>query len=91
MKLQKCRAGGNIVKCDLGQGGLHYPVGTSRQIWANQSTLTLQALAQAQAATNKGTAMPVAALQQQLAQMKVKLKQELETADVEWKKWVPTI
>jgi len=73
----------NRYKCNLGKGAATHVVGSAKQIWSKQSTVTAAMVAAATGA--KVTAIKAA----QVAAMKTTLKADFELCEANWKKWVP--
>ncbi len=70
-------------KANLGKGKQLFPVGTARQIWAGNSTVS-----KADIAKSKG--MPAAKITaKDITQMKAAVKADFQAAEANWKKWKP--
>lgn len=81
-------------KSNLGAGKTApHQVGTARQIWAGNATVTKTMIAQAktvlEAATTKKVYKDADITAKDLIKAKADLKADFETADVNWKKWAP--
>ena len=95
----------NQYKSDLGFKGKLHTVGTAKQIWAGQATVTKAMIAQARTEHLKSAAMkagpnskefkefkPVLETdvkQEEVAAMQKSLKGDFELADAGWKNWKP--
>ena len=79
-------------KCNLGFGGPMFYVGTARQIYAGNATVTAEMVAQAKtaqaAAKGLKTVFKASDCLMSLPSMKQALKGDFERADANWIKWV---
>lgn len=92
-KLNWATAAGKNYKSNLGldPAAIHV-VGTAKQIWANNATVTKTMLAKAKTAKAKGAKVYKEAdiKAQDIIDTKKALKADFALADTQWKKWVPT-
>lgn len=82
---------GTGYKSDLGLGGAMIPVGTAKQIWAEQSPITKTQIAHAKTAVDKAKKQwkDTDVSDQDLKDVRRALKADFELADHHWIKWVP--
>jgi len=79
----------NHYKSDFGLGGTTYDVGTAKQIWAGNATVTKAMLADAQSAKFKKVVKEADIKDADIATLKQQLKADFEAADAKWTKWNP--
>ena len=79
----------NHYKSDLGLGGKTYDVGTAKQIWAGNATVTKAMLAEAQSAKFKKVVKEDDIKDADLTNLRKELKADFEAADTNWTKWTP--
>jgi peptidoglycan hydrolase-like protein with peptidoglycan-binding domain len=81
-------------KSDLGMGGKLFPVGTAKQIWAGNATVSKAEIAEAKAAQAKAAKLDKVFKEadikaQDVVAMQKALKADFEAADLNWLKWAP--
>ena len=75
-------------KADFALGGVLFAVGTARQIWAGNATVSKADLASALTASTKKLVKDADIKVQQIADTQKALKADFEAADTNWIKWV---
>jgi hypothetical protein len=78
---------GTGYKSDFGLGGALFPVGTARQIWAGNATVSKADLAKALTAKTKKVVKDTDITAQQIVDTQKALKADFEAADKNWIKW----
>jgi peptidoglycan hydrolase-like protein with peptidoglycan-binding domain len=79
----------NHYKSDLGLGGKKHDVGTARQIWAGNATVTKAMLAEAQSAKLKQQVKVTDIKDADVSGMQSMLKADFQAADSNWNRWNP--
>jgi hypothetical protein len=75
-------------KSDFGLGGALYAVGTAKQVWAGNATVSKADLAQALSAKTGKVVKEADIKAEQIAETKTALKADFEAADTNWAKWI---
>ncbi|MBI3684217.1 MAG: peptidoglycan-binding protein [Acidobacteria bacterium] len=78
-------------KSDFGLGGAMSPVGTAKQIWAGNATVSKADLAKALSAKTKKVIKEADIKLQQIIDTQKALKADFEAADTNWIKWVKVL
>lgn len=82
---------GGVYQCDLGAGqaGPYFSVGTAKQIWNLQATVTKDNIAKARSVST-GKAVAAASIKEnEIQEYRQLLKGEFERAEANWRKWQP--
>jgi len=74
-------------QCDFGLGAALYQVGTAKQIWAGNATVSKADLAKALSTKTKKLVKDTDIKAQQIADTQKALKADFESADTHWVKW----
>jgi hypothetical protein len=80
---------GAQYQTDFGLGGGLFPVGTAAQIWNKNAQVTKVELAKALSDAQNKHVLPAAITSEQLKNMKLDLRGEMETAETNAFKWEP--
>jgi hypothetical protein len=82
-------SGANQYQSDLGYGGAFFSVGTAKEIFLGNATITAEAIASARGTKSGKLVKPTEITQPEIAAVRRALKADFDAADANWTKWKP--